>query len=221
MRRVKIILTHGVLVVNKSAAIGIGSLIIFIAMILVAGITASVMIQTMNSLEEQAMLTGEETMKDISSGLKVTHVSGYNDGSTISEIAIFLTTTAGSDALDLNYAYISLSDSAKEVILTYNSSVYSSSVSNGLFGTLNSGSLTSTEYGLMEIRDIDNSCISTNPTINSDDLLVLLVNTTTCFSGLNTRTKVFGNVIPEQGITGVISFTTPSAYVDTIIELQP
>jgi flagellin FlaB len=221
VRRVKITLTRGVLVTDSNAAIGIGSLIIFIAMILVAGIAASVIIQTMNSLQQQALVTGEETLRDVSSGVKVTHVSGYYNGSTISQLAIFLSTTAGSDGIDLTYAYISLSDTAKELILTYDSNTYSSSVSNGLFGTLNSSNLTATTYGIMEIRDIDNSCASNSPTINSDDLIVLLVNTTKCFSGLGTRTEVFGNVIPERGISGTISFTTPSAYIDTIIELQP
>ena len=53
-------------------------------MILVAGIAASVFIQTMNSLEQQALLTGQETLKDVSSGLRVTHVSGYNNVSSSS-----------------------------------------------------------------------------------------------------------------------------------------
>ena len=220
VRRVKITLIRRVIVFDTSAAIGIGSLIIFIAMILVAGIAASVIIQTMNSLEQQAMLTGQETLRDISSGLKVTHVSGYYDGSTISQIAIYLETTAGSDDIDLTYAYITLSDTAKKVILNYTTSCFSSSVSSGLFRTVNSSILTATTYGLIVIRDVDNSCSSTQPILNSDDLFILLVNTTSCFSGLSTRTEVFGNVIPEQGISGVISFTTPSAYIDTIIELQ-
>lgn len=221
VRRVKITLTRGVLVTDSNAAIGIGSLIIFIAMILVAGIAASVIIQTMNSLQQQALFTGEETLRDVSSGVKVTHVSGYYNGSTISQLAIFLSTTAGSDDIYLTYAYISLSDSNEKVILNYSTSSFSSSVSNGLFGTLNSSALTATTYGIMVVRDIDSSCSSDAPTINSDDLVVLLVNTTKCFSDLGTRTEVFGKVIPEQGISGVIGFTTPSAYIDTIIELQP
>jgi len=48
-----------------------------------------------------------------------------------------------------------------------------------------------------------------------------MVNTTSCFSGLDVRKSVFGNVVPEQGISGVIGFTTPSTFVNTIIELQP
>jgi flagellin FlaB len=205
---------------EKNAAIGIGSLIIFIAMILVAGIAASVFIQTMNSLEQQALQSGQEAIKDVSNGLKVTQVSGYYNGSTISQIAIFLRTTAGSDYIDLTYTYISLSDSSKNVILDLNTSIYSSSVSGGLFGTLADNALTSTTYGLMVIRDVDSSCTVTSPIINSDDLVVLLINCTTCFTGLDSRTEVTGNVVPEYGISGVIGFTTPSSYINTIIELQ-
>lgn len=187
---------------------------------MVAGIAASVIIQTMNSLEEQALATGRETLRDVSSGLKVTQVSGYYDGTSITQLAIFIKTTAGSTDLDLNQAVLSLSDTSKQVILTYTSTVFASSVSSGLFGTVNSSNLSATTYGLMVIRDVDGSCSSTAPTINSDDLMVLMVNTTKTFSGLSTRTDVEGRVIPEYGINGVISFTTPSAYIDTIIELQ-
>ena len=206
---------------NNYAAIGIGSLIIFIAMILVAGMSASVIIQTMNSLEQQAMQTGTETINDISSGLKVLRINGYNSGSKINQLAIFIKTIAGSSSIDLNQAYISLSDSSDQVILNYDSSCYASTVSSSLFSTINSTNLTATEFGLIVIRDIDSSCLSTLPAINSDDLVVIMVNTSSCFSGLDPRVSVFGNVIPEQGISGVIGFTTPSAFVDTIIELQP
>jgi flagellin FlaB len=199
VRRVKISLTQRVLQFEKSAAIGIGSLII---------------------LEQQALRTGQETLKDVSGGLRVTHVSGYNDNSLIDQIAIFVRTTAGSFAMDLTEAYISLSDTTNQVILNYTTNCFSSSVSNGLFGTLNASNLTATTFGIMVIRDIDSSCTATSPVINNDDLVVVLINTTQCFSGIGTRTEVFGDIIPEQGISGVISFTTPSAFIDTIIELQ-
>ena len=190
-------------------------------MIIVAGMAASVIIQTMNNLQQQAMQTGEETMRDISSGLKVTHVSGYCNSTDLNRLAIFVTPSAGSESIDLTYAYISLSETNSQVILSYSSSDFSSSVTNGLFGTLNTSNLTSTTYGVMVVRDIDSSCSSTTPNINYDDLVVLVVNATKCFTGIDTRTEVFGNVIPEQGVSGVIGFTTPSSYVDTIVDLQP
>lgn len=207
---------------ENTAAVGVGTLIIFIAMILVAGITASVMIQTMNSLQQQALRTSEETLREISSGVEVTHVSGYVSNSKITQLAIFMSTTAASEDIDLTYTILSLSDSTIKVVLNYTSVCFSSSVSNGLFGTLNASNLSATCYGLMVIRDIDGSCDATHPTINDQDLIVLLVNTTQCFTtGISTRTEVTGDITPEYGIHGVIGFTTPSAYVNTIVDLQP
>jgi len=190
-------------------------------MLLVAGLTASVLIQTMGDLQETAMQTSKETIRDISTGLKVTHVSGYNNGSKITQLAIFIMPIAASQEIDLTYGYITLSDSINKIILNYSSNSFSSSVSNGLFNTLNASNLTSTTYGIMVVRDVDKSCSLGRPVINDGDLVVLLINTTKCFSGLNTRTDVIGMVYPENGIGGVVAFTTPSFYSKTIIDLQP
>jgi len=206
---------------NLNADIGIGALIIFIAMIMVAGVTASVMIQTMNNLQQQALKTSEETLKDISSGLKVTYVSGFVQNSTITQLAIFLSITSASDDVDLTYGILSLSDSTTKVILNYTSTCFNRSISNGLFGTLNTSSLTSSQFGILVIRDIDGSCNATKPVINNEDLVVLLVNTSTCFSGIGPRTEVTGEIYPEHGIHGIIGFTTPSTYVHSIVDLQP
>ncbi|MBN2065733.1 MAG: flagellin [Candidatus Thermoplasmatota archaeon] len=206
---------------HSQASVGIGSLIIFIAMILVAGITASVLIQTMNSLEQTALRTGEETIRDISSGIKVTHVSGYNSNSTITQMVVFIELTGASDAIDLTYTYVVLSDGITKVILHYNSSHFSSSVSGGLFGTLSTDNMSATEYGVMVVRDIDGSCQSTSAVINSDDLIVLLINTSACFSGgISPRTEVSGSIMPEYGFKGSIAFSTPSTLTHTIIDLQ-
>ena len=206
---------------HSDAEMGIGTLIIFIAMILVAGITASVMLQTMNSLQQQAMKTGEETLREVSSGVTVTQVSGYTDRSHITQLAIFMTPIAASEDIDLTQAYISISDSNVKVILNYTNTCFSDAVSNGLFGTINASNLTSSTYGILVIRDIDNSCAETTPIINDRDIVVLLVNTTQCLSGISPHTEVFGNIHPEYGINGVISFTAPGSFVDTIIDLQP
>lgn len=217
VRRVKLSLRGQLF--DNNAAIGIGTLIIFIAMILVAGMAVSVIVQTMNSLQQEALQTGEETIRDISSGISVSHISGYNNGTSINQLAIFVTTTSGSDEIDLTYTSISISDSLNQVILEFDSDVFSSNVSNGLFSTLNESNLTASTYGIMVIRDVDNSITSGTPIMTDGDLVVLLINTNSCFSGLSTRTEVFGNIIPENGMQGLIGFTTPNVYVDTIIDL--
>jgi flagellin FlaB len=62
---------------DRVGSMGIGALVIFIAMVLVAGIAASVLIQTSTKLENQAMSTGSETTREVSSGIAVYNIEGY------------------------------------------------------------------------------------------------------------------------------------------------
>ena len=113
---------------NTFAAVGIGTMIIFIAMILIAGIAASVMLQTMDSLQSQAMKTGSESIDEISSGVKVTHVSGYQLNGKIDQLAVMIKTISGSADVDLSTAIIQISNNEKQVYCTYNQSMFSTSI---------------------------------------------------------------------------------------------
>jgi flagellin FlaB len=188
-------------------------------MLIITGIAASVMMQVMITMQNQALQTGQDTIRDISSGLRVTQVSGYANNTKITHLGFFISCSAGSEAIDISASTLSLSNTDVQSILNYDEECYSSSVSNGLFNTLNSSNLTSSTFGLIVVRDADNSCKANSPNINGNDLIVLIINTTKCFSGIDTRTKVTGKIIPEKGISGLIGFTTPNVFVDTIIEL--
>jgi len=209
----------GVFSSDDHASIGIGSLIIFIAMIVSAGVAASVVFQTMDSMQQQALQTSQETIKDISTGISLTHVSGYVSNNSITQLCFFVKTTAGSDAIDLSQIRLQLSDTESMPILLYDNTSFSSTVLSGLFQTLNMSNLTNAEFGVIVIRDLDSSCSSSYPVINDNDMVGLLVNTTSCFNGISSRTSVSGKIVPEQGMSAVFGFTTPSAYTDTIIDL--
>ena len=216
----------GISFITKEASMGIGSLIIFVAMLLVASMAATVVIQTMNSLQQQSLETSSETIKDIATGIEITHISGKINGSNITQIAIFISTVLSSNEIDINHAHIALADPNKQVILFYDSNYYNSSLSNGLFDTLDLTNLDSSSFGIIVIKDKDGSCTSTSPIINEEDIVVLMVNASSCFgngsatSGMGTRTEVSGGVYPEVGMRGTISFTTPSAFIDNIVDLQ-
>jgi len=109
---------------REIGAVGIGSLIVFIAMVLVAGIAASVLIQTSGKLEKQAMKSGQETISEISTGLTVEGIEGWSSSQSLQLLALEIRTRAGSIDIDLSTTIIEISDSNKKNILTYNSSAF-------------------------------------------------------------------------------------------------
>ncbi len=206
---------------NEVGSIGIGAMIVFIAMVLVAGIAASVLIQTSTKLESQAMKSGQETIAEVSTGIAVEEIEGHKSGTTLNYMVISVRPRAGSSNVDLSEAVVELSDSSTKNLLTYNSSTFTdtSGINGDIFAAGNFIA-SAVQFGLIVLEDADGSCTYTNPVINRGDHVLITINVSTAFGGLATRTDIFGLVIPEEGSPGVISFTTPAAYPDTVIELQ-
>ena len=196
-------------------------MLVFIAMVLVAGIAASVLIQTSTTLEAQVMKSGQETIAEVSTGIAVEEIEGHKSGTTLNYMVISVRPRAGSSDIDLAEAVVELSDSSTKNLLTYNSSTFTdtSGINGDIFAAGNFIA-SAVQFGLIVLEDADGSCTNTNPVINRGDHVLITIDVSTAFGGLATRTDIFGLVIPEEGSPGVISFTTPAAYPDTVIGLQ-
>ena len=208
-------------------AIGIGAMIVFIAMVLVAGIAASVLIQTSTKLESQAMRTGQETTEEVSTGLAVFDIKGYApDSGNLDNMTITVRPRAGSADIDLAEVFLELSNTDYKIIMTYTNggSDWNDSTTgvDDVF-SVDCFPVAANRFGILVLEDADGSCTQANPVINRGDKVLLCVDTTQSFSatgGINERTDIWGIVCPEQGSPGVIAFTTPASYNDNIYDLQ-
>lgn len=218
---------------SNIGSIGIGALIVFIAIIFIAGIAASVLIQTSATLENQASSTGRETTTEVASGLDIFSVEAYAaTGADISKLVIMVRPRAGTSNIDLNYTFIELSDTNKKVILNYSTSYYSEST-QGVSDIFSSNTFPDdnfpygdpsntdgSQYGILIVEDADGSASSTAPIINRGDKACLCINITGVFNNIAENSDIWGMVVPEDGYGGIINFRTPNTYTENVMELQ-
>ncbi|MDY6864502.1 MAG: archaellin/type IV pilin N-terminal domain-containing protein [Halobacteriota archaeon] len=182
----------------EDAQMGIGTLIIFISMVLVSAVAAAVLISTSGILQERATDTGKEATESVATNLKVVQTSGsrptaYNH--TLEDISMRITVSAGSRQIDLSQVAINIIDGITSVDLTYSNS------------TANA-----TKFNITVLRDEDGSFSAQYPIINSGDLVEVLIDADAAGLVIDPRTNVQMFIVPEIGNPVLHKFRTPSSY---------
>jgi|Deesub1362A_J573_1020465.scaffolds.fasta_scaffold00052_143 flagellin FlaB len=209
---------------QNKAQVGIGTLIIFIAMVLVAAVAAAVLIQTSGVLQQKASQTGQETITEVSSGLEIVKILGYDSnapGGSIEKLAIYVTPSAAVEDIDLSKTMISLSDGTNIREFIYNSSYFTDAEATGVSNVFNNSYYGgANEFGIVVLNDADSSLSASTPTLNENDKVFLTIDLSDNSMTLSTRTTVTGRIQPEVGAPAIISFITPTTYTDKVMELQ-
>jgi flagellin FlaB len=190
-------------------------------MVLIAGIAAYVILSTGSQLEIKSGATGTQTIKEVSTGLKISTIEGHNTSGLIDKIVIIITPRAGSPDVDLDGTLIELSNTQQKYVLTYSSAYWVNGKSGleDLFD-VNAFSSVASEFGIIVLKDDDSSCIQNTPVINRGDSVMLALNTTAIFNGIAENVNIQGNIIPEEGAWGIIQFRTPSSFANSVLILQ-
>ena len=217
---------HKIIKNDEKAVVGIGTLIVFIAMVLVAAVASSVIMQTGETLQQRAYSVGKQTIRDVSSGIRIIGVSGYTDSdkTVLQYLAIAVTPRAGSYDIDLNKTLLYIQYNNFTVLgLNYqDNDVVAGSVNEaGVFQTLNMTNITSTEYGVIAVHDSDDSII-TSYGLQTSDQAILIVNLTDALpetGGLETGETLNGKLVPEIGAAGIFTVNAPNAFKYRVEEL--
>ena len=107
---------------KERGQVGIGTLIVFIAMVLVAAIAAGVLINTAGFLQSKSQETGQQSSKQVSNRLQEVVTVGQVSGNEVTAVNVTVTQAPGAGEIDLSNATINWIGPKGTKTLTHNSS---------------------------------------------------------------------------------------------------
>ena len=183
---------------EERGEMGVGTLLIFIAMILVAAVAAGVLVQTAYKLQQQAESTGDEAIADVATGFKVLAVWGTTNASAVIDtVYLKVALTAGSPGVNLANTTIEViktigGDTGSEVTLSY------------------AAAASDTEFTATELRDMPPA--TTAVMMTSGDIFQVEIDLTTA-SGigmeLDVQERLSLVLMPKHGVPTLLEITAP------------
>jgi len=177
---------------------GVGTMIIFIAMVLVAAVAASVLISTANQVREQAQTTGEQAINNVATGFLVQDVVGVVDTTTndkLTQVVIYMRVTSGSPNINMNNVVLSINTGNAVEMLN---------------STANAANDTAFQYQkLKDVQEFDSNVVG------QGDILKITIDLTTA-NGIDAvvaeNQLVEIKIMPAFGQQTLITFVTPEMF---------
>jgi len=184
---------------NEDADVGIGTLIIFIAMVLVAAVAAAVLIQTSGVLQQKAQQTGKEATAEVSSNLKIDAIMGNVTSGQVDIINVSVSLSAGGSDIDFG-----------QVIIKY--------INGTTTSTLRNGTADPTHFSYSEDRDTT----LTPGVLAPGDLGKITISLSALNQQLALRQRGTIQIIPEAGTMVIKDIFAPATFgTKTQYELFP
>ncbi|MDL0138246.1 flagellin [Halobacterium salinarum] len=111
---------------DERGQVGIGTLIVFIAMVLVAAIAAGVLINTAGYLQSKGSATGEEASAQVSNRINIVSAYGNVNSEKVDYVNLTVRQAAGADNINLTKSTIQWIGPDRATTLTYSSNSPSS-----------------------------------------------------------------------------------------------
>ena len=184
-----------------------GTLIIFIAMVLVAAIAAAVLVSTTGTLQNKALATGKDTKTEVGTSLNVLQV--YAEDGTDQSLEEFTQTiklNAGSDAIRFSDLLLTLNLNNESSDFTYDSAVDCSNTSTttagGDYGITYSIQGTNYKSGYLNKGDVVKICFESSRGVAESESIRLAL-------------------IPKVGTPNVVEANLPDLMVNKRVEIFP
>lgn len=193
---------------DKRGEIGIGTMIVFIAMVLVAAVAASVLISTANQVREQAQSTANQSLNNVASGFIAQDVVGTTDTdrAQINSVTVYLRLAAGSPAINMDNVVITVVNGEDSQFLTMDDNVTAD---------------TYTAEPMVSISEF--AWLDSNHIAGQGDLLKLTIGDDTNpvgVSGVGFNSQCTIKIMPAYGQSTLIVFKTGETFPTTIISLK-
>ena len=196
-----------------AAEVGIGTMIVFIATILVAAIAAGVLISTSQKLQAKSTQTGNEATANVIGTLEVVSVQGVRSGTAttnlIDEVNIVVRLASGADPVDLNELVIEFSDGTNQITVTTCDNMAPVAATTEFNTVIQRG--TTSACGVMVTGDLVKIVLG-----DADAMAAVEVDGD---DGLDQNERITLNIIPNRGSPTLYRFTVPNLGTSTIVDL--
>jgi flagellin-like protein len=194
---------------STKAEMGVGTLIIFIAMLLVAAVAAGVLLQTAGSLQQKALITGQQTRSEISTNVRVVEVSGVDAADrTVENLSMQLKLSPGSDPIKLDEVTVTFNTDDTTLTLAYSGD---ETYSNNTTNAVGSGTFGVT-YLINGTNHIDGNLVRGD---------VARFEWVTAGAALGEDEHIRINFIPKVGTATLVEFNTPDVMSTQRVYLYP
>jgi flagellin FlaB len=192
------------ILINDTADVDIGTLIIFIAMVLVAAVAAAVLIQTSGILQQKAQQTGKEAATEVTSNLNIVSIIGNLNSTTkvLDNFTIAVGLSAGGQNIDFQSVILKYIDSAQSDSMNYTANT--------------TDSLDHNQFNYTEARFVGSAA---NKVLQVGELGIITIAPT---NPLGLREKGVIEIVPETGTMIMKEVLAPSTWgTKNYIQLFP
>jgi len=190
---------------NSRGEMGVGTLIIFIALLLVAAVAAGVLIQTAGSLQQKALSTGVQATGQISTNAITLEVSAVDGTTTLENFSQVMKLAPGSDPIQLTT--VTLTFGTKDTTTTYS---YSGDATFSVNATNENGT-----FGVTYLQKGTNW--QSGVIVRGDVIRIDLAAPRAIAAGEDVRM----NFIPKVGTATLTEFTVPDVISTQRVYLYP